>query len=193
MKAREKSAIGITLLMILGLVSMATYLPLELDTTTNSAKTVDYAHNEIHSGSHFYYQGYRDVASGDSLQFLITTPNTTEWGHLLMDGSCEGECEIVLYEAATASGGTAITIYNNNRNSAHSATITWAVDPTVASLGTSIGSNRIGSGRFEGGVARNDNEIVLKQDTKYILKVNNEAGAANLVNLNAGWYEHTNN
>ena len=47
---------------------------LRIDASTNSLQTVDYAHHEIHSGSHYYIQGYTELASSATLYVKFVTP-----------------------------------------------------------------------------------------------------------------------
>lgn len=92
-------------------------------------------------------------------------------------------------------GGTAVTPRNNDRNSATASGITDMVfDPTVT-LGspTTLCTKVLGSGKSFGGGERADNEIILKQGTKYFLLITNQAtGASNETNIQFEYYEHTN-
>ena len=166
-----------------------------IDLTTGAVETIDYAHHEIHAGSHFMYTDAVTLGEAGVQNYLITTPNTTKWAHMIfvMDGSAITTFE--LYEATNKGGTTLQTVGNSNRNSTTVATTTIHKGLTGGdSDGTLIH-------KFAGGSAtnqskdssstRNDEELVLKQNTKYILRVTSGT-ASNLTNVKLAWYEHTN-
>lgn len=163
---------------------------------THALNTIDYAHHEIHSGSHFCVHINKDIPNGGTYNVAFTTPNTTKWCHMLFDVAVELEAEVILYEDITSyTGGSAITPINNDRNSATTSSITSFVYDTSATLGspTVLSTSVLGSGKNSGGNSRNDSEFILKQNTKYYLLVTNQAtGVANETNINLDWYEHTN-
>jgi len=43
----------------------------KVDATTGVAMSIDYAHHEIHSGSHYYIQGFLELDASDSFGNLI--------------------------------------------------------------------------------------------------------------------------
>lgn len=153
-------------------------------------------HGEIHTGDHYFYNDHVVLADTVTQDYLITTPNTTKWGHFLLslDGSLETQFEV--YEAADRNGTTLQTVFNNNRNSVQTADLTihkgqsgGTTDGDLLSIYRS-GSSSVPSQLPSG--ARNDNEIVLKQNTKYIVRITS-GGNGNLCNAKFDWYEHTNN
>ena len=172
------------------------YLPFKKDRSTGAATTIEYPHHEVHSGSHFMYTDAVELGSGAVQEYLITTPNTTKWAHMtfFLDGSAITQFE--LYEGTDKSGTTLQTVGNNNRNSATTATVT--IHKGLAVGGTTDGallykykggsSTAQSRGASESG---NNGEIILKQNTKYILRVTSGT-AANLTNVRLEWYEHTN-
>jgi len=175
--------------------SDSTAQPIRLDRGTNTLQTIDYAHHEIHAGSHFFYTDSVELASAATQVYLITTPNTTKWPHLLFffDGSAITQWQF--YEGADRNGTTAQTVYNNDRNSLTAATTTVHKD---VSGGTTDGSliYQYKSGAAQGQARSgsdvgNSEEIILKQNTKYLLRVTSGT-AANLTNVRLEWYEHTN-
>jgi hypothetical protein len=184
----------VTSSVLYGRVSSSDIRPLRADSATNSLQTIDYAHHEIHGGSHFYVADYTDLGSGSTYNIVIATPNTTKWAHLVFEFNHELETTIVITEGiSTDADGTAITEVNNDRNSATTATTVFTHTPTNPTGGTVIWQQRLGSGRKEGGGSRNDNEIILKQNTKYLVAFTNNSGSASsLTNWWFEWYEHTN-
>jgi hypothetical protein len=167
-----------------------------MDPVTRTLQTVDYAHHEIHSGSHFFYADAAELGSAATQDYLITTPNTTRWAHMLffLDGSAITQWQ--LFEGADKDGTTPQTVVNSNRNSLTAAT-TLIHKGTAGGTtdGTQIliykGGSATGTSRQSGTNTRNDGETILKQNTKYILRVTSGT-ASNLTNVRLEWYEHVN-
>ena len=172
-------------------------LRLKKDTTTGATATIDYAHKEIHSGSHFFYSDYdSDVDTASPKYYRITTPNTTKWAHMIFTFYSEGVGTWQLFENPTVNAaGTTATVFNNNRNSATAATVVIAYDATSTSDGTLLKTWRTGSGTNApsrvGTESRNDTEIILDQDQDYFLKFTPDADNAK-TKVELEWYEHTN-
>jgi len=101
-----------------------------------------------------------------------------------------------LFENPTVNAvGTPATIFNSNRNSATTATIIVATDPTSTSDGTLLKTFRTGTGtnaptRVGNEVSRTS-EIILKQNEDYFLKFTPDADNAK-TKIELEWYEHTN-
>ena len=49
----------------------------------------------------------------------------------------------------------------------------------------------IGAGKLVGGTSRNDNELILKQNTLYLLEITNNVVGNNVITQLFDWYEHT--
>lgn len=186
----EKQDAGIT---AIGLLPKASDI---LDSATNAVNTVDYAHHEIHSGSH-YKAGRQDttLATSDTIELLFTTSDTTKWAHWVLTSQSTGECVVELYEdTVTSADGTAITPTNRNRNSANTATVVVTHTPTITSDGTKLVEKWLGSTGFKedtGGETRGNSELVLKQNTKYLLRLT-AVGDGIKGAVGGDWYEHTN-
>jgi hypothetical protein len=170
--------------------------PVGVDQSTNSLYTIDHAHHEIHEGDHFFYTDCLTLASAGAQDYLITTPNTTKWTHLSFSAHGSAITEIKFFEASDKSGTTAQTIVNNNRNSTkasantlHKGTSGGTTDGTQ--IWCSKGGSATGASSREGISSGQDTEIILKQNTKYILRITSGTND-NLVNLALAWYEHTN-
>jgi len=173
--------------------SDSTAQPLRLDKATNTIQTMSYEHHEIHAGSAFTISYSADIANGANLDLLIVTPDTTKWAHLTYDLDVELESDINIYEAATATAGSAIVAYNRDRNSATTATVVVTSTPTSITTGTTIiRSYHLGSGRSSGGGERGTHEFILKQNTKYLFRITNSTTNNNYMSVKLDWYEHTN-
>jgi len=166
-----------------------------IDTSTHTLQTIDYAHHEIHAGSHFK-AGYQDtsMATNDIITLMFVTPDTARWSHWVLTGQATGAVVIQLFEGADATGGTAVTVVNRNRNISGTANTTLVYHtPTVTTDGTKIVEKWIGNEGFKedvGGEARGSSELILKQNTKYLIRLtavsNGIKGA-----IGGDWYEHT--
>lgn len=164
-----------------------------IEDQSTAIKVIDYAHHEIHSGSHFYAKGVVDLGNGASYRIIIKTPNTTQWAHALFDIWHEQELSMTLTEGVTTDAdGTAIAALNRNRNVATTATMTLTHTPTNPTGGTVIWTYQRGSANKTGVERRELSEIVLKQNTKYMIVVTNQTASNCLVDWLLDWYEHTN-
>lgn len=162
------------------------------DAITGAFTTVDYAHHEIHSGSHYYIEGIATMALGDSIMIKLVTPNTTKWAHFLWEITSSDVLTTILYEDVSGgmAGGSGITPLNNNRNSVNTSGLTITQGVTIATdLGTTISQCKWGTKQAGGGQSRED-EIILKQDATY-LRLFVSGANGNLVCFKAIWYEHT--
>lgn len=166
-----------------------------VDGATHSLQTIDYGHHEIHSGSAYWYLDSVGLGSGATQDYLITTPNTTSWDHVLLDIVHSAVATVSLYEGADRIGTTLQTIYNHNRNSLNTAATTihkgtsgGTTDGALImqyTFGSTTGSSKLGGG------VRNDEEIIWKQNTKYILRLSSATNGQLFVS-HLHWYEHTN-
>ena len=162
---------------------------------------MDYAHHEVHSGSHFTYT-YTDADFdiADAVEFLIVAPDTTRWPHMVIDVDAALDTIVQLYENTAAAGHTinaAQPVYNNNRNSATVNTTTVNTHNDDGADGTLIfasafgistggGANKITGG----GATRGEQEWVLKQNYKYTLKVTSGTDDSSM-SMKLSFYEHT--
>jgi hypothetical protein len=99
------------------LASDGTPRHLKLDTATTALTTIDYAHHEVHAGSHFFYTDKTSLDTSATTDYIIAAPNTTKWAHLTYNISNTLETEFEFYEGPTVTGnGTPVPTYNRNRN-----------------------------------------------------------------------------
>ena len=171
------------------------YFGITKDGTTLATVCIDYVHHEIHDSKLFTYQDVITLASSGSMSYMITTGSTTKWAHFGYDMECIGPMTIEVYEGSDRSGSVVQTTWNRNRNSSASAV-------TVIHKGVTGGSTDGTRIRWwQGGVANNKTqfggapgsfrEIILKQNTKYELKLLSGM-ADNITSIHFNWYEHTN-
>ena len=164
------------------------------DTLTRAVNIIPYQHHEIHSGSHFLYTDCVELGSAGVQDYLITTPNTTKWSHLSWEIDGSAITDVKVFRATDKTGTTLQTIFNNNENSAtvsgmtiHKAVTGWATDWVQIRChksGAALWASRSGASSEQA------SEIILKQNTKYIIRITSWT-AANLTNIGLSWYEHT--
>ena len=178
--------------------SDSTAQPIRLDKATNTIQTIDYAHHEIHAGSHFVIVDSVTLAINNTRDIRITTPDTTKWAHLTFSLSASSETEVYLYEGVTiVTAGSAITPYNSDRNSATASTLTadYIDNTSVANANSDttvsgyIDHVIIGAGR-NAGFSMREEEVILDQNKIYSFRF--IANAAGYINYKLMWYEHTN-
>lgn len=164
----------------------------QIDSTTNAIKIVDYAHKEVHSGSHYYIEGYTTLDSGNSLYVKLVTPNSAKWSHFLWEINSSFILTTTLTEDATGgmAGGVSITPRNNNRNYPDASSMAIKSGVTANTGGTIISSASWGA-RSAGGSHSRDDELILKQNTTYCRAFTSGTNS-NIVSFRASWYEHTN-
>lgn len=166
------------------------------DSLANAVKTIDYEHSEIHAGSHFK-AGYQDITMSDEdiIALVFTTPDTTKWAHWTLTAQSTGLCVVQLFRAPTLSAeGTAITPFNRNENSDKTADVVVKHTPTITTNGTKLTEKWLGSdaGKYDiGGSTRGASEIILKQNTQYLVLCTAGADAIKCA-IGGDWYEHTN-
>ncbi len=166
--------------------------PVGLDEITRSLNYLDHSHHEVHEGDAYTYCEQNTLNADATRDLLIVTPDTGVWGHFLWRIRGSGEASMALYEGTTTSNdGTGVTEVNRNRNSANTSDLVVTHTPTITGVGTVICMQHFGSSQKAGGEERAVNEFILKQNTKYLLRVTSEA-ASNDLSTEIDWYEHTN-
>lgn len=164
-----------------------------IDPATSTRKVIDFSHSEIHEGESFTASYKADIGNGANLDLLIVTPNTAKWAHFTYELDVEAETDVMIYEAPTATAGTEVAIYNRDRNSEVTPTVTVTHTPTGITAGsTIIRAYHLGTGKSFGGGSRDVHEFILKQNTKYLFRMTNATTSNNYMAVKLDWYEHTN-
>jgi len=170
-----------------------------MDALTSTLRTITMDHAYIHEGKAFRTNWKTaSLAAGATETTVITTGPTTKYVHLrpAVFASTANLAEVTITEGATVTGGTALTVVNQNRNSALTTTAIVKQGVTISVAGTlevgkySIGSGGIPSAPKSGGSVGADNEIVLKPSTAYTIEIKNVGSTtATVVYANLFWYE----
>ena len=166
-----------------------------VDPATEALMCIDYAHHEIHVGSHFKTGKHTTlINTGEVIELLFLTPNTLKWAHWQLTAQTTGACTIELFEdTVTSDNGIVNPIWNRNRNSIKAPTVQVFHTPVITSDGTKFSEKWVGSSGFKenvGGEQRGDSEFVLKQNTKYLVRITAEADGLKAA-IGGDWYEHT--
>jgi hypothetical protein len=172
----------------------------EWDAPSGASIFIDSAHHEIHEGKTFSVEGSSTVTSGQIVEFILKTPDTTEWTHLTFDYSSNvADFAFIAYEGVTVltTGSTAITPLNMDRNSSNTSSLgIWRSSGTATTSSTIVyGPYTIGaSGNPQqrlGGTQSHQSEKILKQNTWYVFRFTNGT-TTQVINFRANWYELTN-
>jgi hypothetical protein len=159
--------------------------------------TIDPCMQATVTGAHFFVYASTSLGSTDAAKtYLVETPDTTKWAHMVfdMDGSAITQFDIYEDSGYDATTDKYLTAYNANRNSTDAAGVVVSEDPTTdATIGTLLTT-------YKGGAATNQSRsatgkdisraMVLKQNSKYLISIDSGTDA-NLINFDIHWYEVT--
>jgi hypothetical protein len=170
--------------------------PIRIDSATNTIQTIEYEHHEVHAGSSFHCSDVQNV-NATTKYWMITTPNTTKWAHMMFDVTATGEMSVTVTEGADRTGTTALTCVNHDRNSDTTGTLVIHRDYSSGTTNGAVilfteraGATGVAGRPVSTGEGKHSREYILKQNTKYILAITTYADV--FVSLELDWYEHTN-
>lgn len=172
---------------VVGIDPTSTYQVLKTDSYgTLSTKSIDTSHSAIHDGDHYVSNYNSTLSSGASINFAVIT--STKSCHFTFSAVSDGKATVYLYELAdTTTSGTSVPIFNSNRQSSNATTIAVKSAPTGGTLGSPLFIGMLGSSTKVGGGSRNDEELILKQNTTYVVRIT--AGANVEYVVRCSWYE----
>lgn len=181
-----------------GVNHLGTLTALRTDTATGALVGIEIEHNKVHAGSSFRYTDSVTLASGSTQDYVLTVPNTTKWPHFTFAADGTAATTFQVYRATDRAGTTLQNIFNANENSTLTAGMTihkgssgGTTDGTLIftySGGLAAGGG--GGGASIEGASTYASERILKQNTKYIIRITSGT-ADNKCNFRAEWYEHT--
>jgi hypothetical protein len=164
---------------------------LPLDDRSGARVCIDYPHHEIHEGNHYTVAYSKTINSGSVSSIMITTSALSSGVvHLVAISESSLAGTWLFAEGTSASVGSALTVFNNNRISANTSGTVIVGSPTVTTVGTTLETHVIGadSGASRtGGTAENRGEWILSASTSYIIQFTSSA-ASNPVNLMFSFY-----
>jgi len=178
---------------LLGVVYGSEAIPFEQDSITHSLVSIRTVHHQIHEGESF---SSNDVTTNVQMaapkRYLLITPDTDTRAHFVFRIGTEPGAKIELFEDTTVSNnGSVLPIFNNNRNSANANELLIYEDPTVTGDGTCIFVEQDGTTTAGGKIGADishDDEIILKQNTIYQIKITVLANGTD-VSTHMDWYE----
>lgn len=183
-----------------------------IDKATHATVTIELEHCMIHKGYAFNAHFDNTTANADDARSAIgfSTPNTTNWLHLIIGIAASSPAEFFLLRAPTIDlgAGTEKNIHNRNENSTNTSDALSLANPQVAEQvttyteaqlaaanlagGTELGHKLLAGGegpKAFGGVGRGSQEWVLKQGAKYLFIMQNVGANINIHEINLNWYE----
>jgi hypothetical protein len=144
------------------------------DTISNIPVVIQIADHQIHEGETHHAVDLHPTLNATTVKYAITVSNYANvvgCPHFQMAvDTYDGFATVNIYEGATFTGGTALTKFNKNRNSAitDATTITTGVTSTN---GTLIDSFYVGAGVKSSGRSGTRDEWILKNNTIYRIDV----------------------
>lgn len=167
----------------------------EIFTHSNPATVIESDHRQIHKSNHFTVSKiFSSVASG-SYALVRVKPGATYALHLVFNISTNSEMATleILENCTFTNNGTALTAYNNDRSSSQASTATLNHTPTINSAGTTIYTSFFGSSAFVASKSCNlfssRQEWILKPNTEYCFRIQNNGVAAQDIGIELMWYE----
>jgi hypothetical protein len=168
---------------------------IRIDGVTNTLQAIDYEHHEVHAGSAFTVAD-TVVADTTTVKWMIVTPDSTKYSHLIFTLTSTGEATFLVTEGADRTAGTNLPPVNRRRvGTPTAATTTVSRTPTGGTTdgATTLftmrnGITSVAAKNIEGGEARATNEWILKPNTKYIVSITTYATVYATMLLD--WYEH---
>lgn len=135
------------------------------------------------------------VSAGQTYNISFTTGDKAIRAYPSVIVTSADKVDFKYFEGATATGGTAITPYCQNRADAPTSEIVMSGGATVTVAGTQVAQSWLpgaeGAGHSRSGTtgAGGDTYWQLKPNTTYILQFVNGSTASNVIQLNEIWTE----
>jgi hypothetical protein len=161
-------------------------------------RIIDVFHNNIHDGKAYTVcVPFVDVANGADAEILVKVGS--ENIHMVTEASAEGKFVLEVYEGPSVSAnGNLVGSHNRYREQASNpdqATALIYESPTIDSYAGEMLQTELlpgGTGPLSvGGEKGRDSEWILARNTDYLIRANNQAGAAKDITIHMDWYEET--
>jgi len=171
------------------------FIHVSRDRLTSAFMTVDTDHAYIHNGIMFTNCIKRTFTGGATAKISMRTPSN-KYIHFRPSTICTSseDFSVDFYEGNSndTAGGT-LTSYNRNRVSSLTSQMTIKESASISSSGNIVerfyvGGSSGAGGQSGGSEAREQNEIILKQDYNYSFVLTNGT-ASNTVLFKLFWYE----
>ena len=144
-------------------------------------------HQKIHEGNHYQVAGYElGLGDNDTVAIALTSPADRDV-HLAESFFAVNGGILEIYEGASVTGGTALDIPNNNRNSLNTSGVIAILNPTVNTSGSLLWGWLMGGDREAGDAVRVHEQIIAKSTT--YLFIATSTASSNGVGWNINFYE----
>jgi len=163
------------------------------DVTSGSLVTIGHTEAEINDGDSFKIDDVIHLNTTSQL-WLITTPDSTKYAHMIFDFLGTGEMYVIITEGADRTTGTALAAINRRRvGTPTEATVTVKRGATGGTTNgaITIETFRIGStDKFSAMIGETNGRrmYILKPNTKYVVSV--ETFADVYITMRLQWCEH---
>ena len=163
-----------------------------VDGPVGASKSIAVLHDKIHDGK-AYSTGFLEMERADdaSSTLFLSTPSDV-YCHITLFGSAGGDAIATFHSGAQASGGTVATITNKNFNSSNTSGVSGQYSPSaVTASGTTMWQGLLPGGsknQAVGAQGEERDEFILKPSTKYLMKLQNIAGAGKNLSLGCTFY-----
>jgi len=164
-----------------------------IDAGSSAMVGIDFVHHKVHDGDHYFHAEHYTLDDEEARTYLISLPDDI-YVHLWFDVSGSAITEVQFFEGTTRTGSTdsIVVPVNNNRNSSNTSSMSlFSASSTDGSDGTEIFASKGGSSSrafSQPHSVRGDDEIILKKDTKYLLRATSGTDS-NLVTFIIEYYE----
>lgn len=166
-----------------------------IDSVSHVLTVIPIEHMEIHANQMFAWSEKFSIAEAGVANLVLTTP-AVGYVHFKPPriDSNGPDITVELVEGQATTVGTARTPLNRNRNSSVTSDSTLVSGATLGAGGSTIDTMFIGGGTGVGGTktgaqTSNENEWVLLQNTKYVVKITNGGSGTAIVCIGLLWYE----
>lgn len=173
----------------------------------NIAPVIRDSHFHLHMGHHFRCSVSIATAVAAVLTLSFKSPTSTKLKHFFIEWNSESAAHLEVLEAASwdTNSGTLVNIYNSYRDSSETselqedktATPAWQANmkmlqDVTTPAGTVLASwtERTWADKKFGANRRIENEIIIKSNSQYIIKLTSDDGNKGL-GIALNWYEHT--
>ncbi len=166
------------------------------DDATGAAVTIDVVHHETHEGEMWHAERtVTGVSDAASVNLLLHVGGAVD-AHAVFEVLASGQVTVSLFESPTINTlGTAVAVYNMNRNITDTAHSQLYHTPVITTTGTTaLVNGRLLPGgnspttRVGGGIRQNT-EWILAPGKYYLLRVTNTSGSSAAINTVVEWYE----
>ena len=151
-------------------------------------------HLRLHEGRAYHtyvlYPEANKLDAGASIDIAIAWPSGIN-AHTTFHFQLDGSGEFYMYEGASTSGGSAMTLHKRNRTSTTASAGAAVLNPTVSAVGTEMYAEFVASGAG-GNTTTGDietREFILKPLTTYLIRLTNSGSQAGAAELIIDWYE----